>query len=178
MANVKIWEALRATSAALTYFKPIQIGTHSRLFPHFCSNVALGKQKFTDGGTGWNNPSEVAVDELLEWSRTNHVPLTLTVMSLGTGMPAVYPVSTGLKTTAQVLLNVATDCDQTHQRLYKNPELRGRYFRFGDVRVSDKFGLDAAKFVGALEAAAATHLDDAKVRDEMHSLVRALSGGL
>ncbi|KDR66798.1 hypothetical protein GALMADRAFT_29105, partial [Galerina marginata CBS 339.88] len=43
-SNCKIWEAARATSAAPTFFKRIEIGRN---------------QPFIDGGLGRNNPSQV-----------------------------------------------------------------------------------------------------------------------
>lgn len=51
-SNCAIWEAARATSAAATFFDPIQIG----------------RQKFVDGATGFNNPVEAVFEEA-------HLPL-------------------------------------------------------------------------------------------------------
>jgi patatin-like phospholipase/acyl hydrolase len=49
IAHTKIWEAARATSAASTFFEPIEIGPH--------------RQVFLDGGTGANNPVQLLVNE-------------------------------------------------------------------------------------------------------------------
>jgi patatin-like phospholipase/acyl hydrolase len=46
--DCKIWEAARATSAAPTFFKRIEIGR---------------EQPFIDGGLGRNNPSRLLLDE-------------------------------------------------------------------------------------------------------------------
>jgi hypothetical protein len=43
----KIWEAARATSAAPTFFSPVQVAGI----------------KYGDGGTGWNNPTREAIYE-------------------------------------------------------------------------------------------------------------------
>src|SRR6266568_3989190 len=45
--DCKIWEAARATSAAPTFFKRIEIGN----------------KQLVDGGLGCNNPSRVVLDE-------------------------------------------------------------------------------------------------------------------
>ncbi|OBT85481.1 hypothetical protein VE02_06195 [Pseudogymnoascus sp. 03VT05] len=45
----KVWEACRATSAAPTFFDPVQIGPY--------------KQSFIDGGLGYNNPIFKVYDE-------------------------------------------------------------------------------------------------------------------
>jgi hypothetical protein len=71
-----IWKIGRATSAAPTYFKPIQIG----------------EDFFSDGGILYNNPTELAYDEVLYkekkirvgTSETLREPIYL-VLSIGTG---------------------------------------------------------------------------------------------
>lgn len=63
----EIWKVGRATSAAPTFFKPIEIG---------------GK-KYSDGGVGHNNPVMIMLDEVTQGKRVNdtfHV-----VLSIGTG---------------------------------------------------------------------------------------------
>jgi hypothetical protein len=70
-ANAKfIWQIGRATSAAHTYFEPIMIGS----------------DYFSDGGVGYNNPSEEVYYEVLykEEERRSSNPIDL-FLSIGTG---------------------------------------------------------------------------------------------
>lgn len=70
-----IWQAARATSAAPTFFKPMRIGM----------------VKYADGGLGYNNPSQLAVDEVRKiWP--DHTPNCL--ISIGTGHQSAVKVYT------------------------------------------------------------------------------------
>lgn len=74
-SKCKVWEAVRATTAAPTYHSPAQIGS----------------QKFVDGAVCANNPVCVALSEAaLLWPG---VPVEL-VVSLGTGLPTLKPLKT------------------------------------------------------------------------------------
>ena len=68
-----IWEAGRATSAAPTYFKPMQIGNDF----------------FSDGGFSFNNPTQAVYEDVLHKegfysTKTKVVPIRL-ILSIGTG---------------------------------------------------------------------------------------------
>jgi len=65
--NCCIWEAARATSAAPTFFKRIEIGR---------------AQPYIEGGLGRNNPSRVVLDEAKALFGTRHIGC---LMSIGTG---------------------------------------------------------------------------------------------
>jgi predicted acylesterase/phospholipase RssA len=65
-----IWQAARATSAAPSFFKEISIGTPPP------------GMKYVDGGLGYNNPSQVALNEAQRlWPTGKHFCL----VSIGTG---------------------------------------------------------------------------------------------
>ena len=65
-----LWEAARATSAGSTFFKPIYIKEYT--------------MTFVDGGLGYNNPSQSALDEAkIVWPDCQHFVL----VSIGTGHP-------------------------------------------------------------------------------------------
>ena len=66
-SGCKIWEAARATSAAPTFFKRIEIGR---------------EQPFIDGGMGRNNPSKVVLDEANTLFKARPVGC---LVSIGTG---------------------------------------------------------------------------------------------
>src|SRR5258708_2689210 len=102
----KIWEAARATSAAPTFFKWIEIGRG---------------QPFIDGGIGRNNPSRLLLDEAkgLFGARTLGC-----LVSIGTGQaeiisfkkPGIFQriVPTNV---IDVVKATATDCEATHQSM-------------------------------------------------------------
>jgi patatin-like phospholipase/acyl hydrolase len=64
----EIWEIGRATAAAPTYFRPQKIGD----------------DYFSDGGLGYNNPSEEAYFEVLHKEGHSPIPINL-FLSIGTG---------------------------------------------------------------------------------------------
>jgi len=72
-----IWQAARATSAAPTFFKPISI---DRPRPAIT---------YVDGGMGYNNPSELALNEAKRlWPGCTDIGL----VSLGTGRQKANPI--------------------------------------------------------------------------------------
>ena len=73
-SNCKIWEAARATSAAPTFFKRIEIGRN---------------QPFIDGGLGRNNPSQVVLDEAKAIFGARQIGC---LVSIGTGQAEVIEI--------------------------------------------------------------------------------------
>jgi hypothetical protein len=75
-----IWEAVRATSAAPTFFKPISI---DRPRPAIT---------YVDGGMGYNNPSELALSEARRiWPKCTEFGL----VSIGSGRPKANSIQLG-----------------------------------------------------------------------------------
>ena len=116
--DCRIWEAIRATSAAPTFFDPIQI--HDEIF--------------VDGGFGSNNPVNFVYEEAREMWPDREVGC---IISLGTGMPRVLSLHNPTlfdtrfpKNWVRVLERTATECDTAHQDMLRKKELRGKYFRF------------------------------------------------
>ena len=80
----KIWEAARATSAASTFFEPIEIGPHREV----CVNLSHKKQylirrhqTFVDGALRRNNPIREANKESRDiWPGEERL-----IISIGTG---------------------------------------------------------------------------------------------
>ena len=141
-----IWQVARATSAAPTFFAPIEI-----------NDVLYG-----DGGTGWNNLTREAITEARNiWP--NH-PIGI-VISIGTGLEEALQLnenSTLLSELAQVLLSntspkssfqlavaeyavrCLTSCEMVHREIAEHPEhdiLEGNYFRLNVPQGMDKIGL-------------------------------------
>ena len=109
-SDCRIWEAARATSAAPTFFKRIDLG---------------GKQPFIDGGLGRNNPSRLVLDEAKHLFGSRQLGLLL---SVGTGMtkrtsikkPGIFQwvVPTDVM---DALKAIATDCEATHEVMVEIP---------------------------------------------------------
>ena len=103
--DCKIWQAVRATSAAPTFFKPIEIG----------------RQPFIDGGLGRNNPSRLVLDEAKHIFGSRHIGLLL---SIGTGMAkTIRMAKPGIlqrivpSDVIEALKEMATDCEATHETM-------------------------------------------------------------
>jgi predicted acylesterase/phospholipase RssA len=122
--STRIWEALRATSAAPTFFEEMQFGTP--------------KVTYLDGGVGFNNPcAEVDYAAKALWEgRSIGV-----IVSVGTGLQSIPSVGKtaswlpfGLGTDialAQALIGMATSTarvDNEMKRMYYNSSTR--YYRF------------------------------------------------
>ncbi|KAI9798616.1 MAG: hypothetical protein M1826_005720, partial [Phylliscum demangeonii] len=118
--NCKIWEAARATTAAVTFFK----------------RIAIGQEEFIDAGIKCNNPAIRLLTEAQDVFGGNRSLNCL--VSIGTGHPRVIGLSTPnvfqniLPTNViEVLKQIATGCEGTaHELSQRFKEAPGSYFRF------------------------------------------------
>ncbi|KAG6890166.1 hypothetical protein C0995_010870 [Termitomyces sp. Mi166 len=101
--NAKIWEAVRATSAAPTFFKRIEIGTDP-------------KEEFVDGGLRCNNPTAEVLREAQKICGMDY-PMSC-IVSIGTGHPKTITLRKPdrfqrlLPTDLiRVLIGISTDCE-------------------------------------------------------------------
>jgi len=133
-----IWEAARATSAAITYFEPLIRGDPPRVVRYY------------DAGLGHNNPAHIAHNETGRiWGKYDKLvpPDEISLLlSLGTGVPEILR-----KQDAQTIVQQASakfkipiDMVEAMQRMvtdtekiavqmnndFGSPELRQIYFRF------------------------------------------------
>jgi predicted acylesterase/phospholipase RssA len=107
-SGCKIWEAARATSAAPTFFKRIEIGRG---------------QPFIDGGLGRNNPSGVVLDEANALFRAHPIGC---LVSIGTGQAKIISIKKpGFlqqvvpTDVIEALKGILTDCEATHQDMQR-----------------------------------------------------------
>ena len=141
-----IWQAARATSAAPTFFAPIEIGD----------------EVYGDGGTSWNNPAKEAIAEALDTWPNRPVGI---LVSIGTGLekelelkdqPARIPELARLllKNTspgtvfklavAEYAVACLTSCEMVHRELADHPDqyiLNGNYFRLNVLQGMAEIGL-------------------------------------
>lgn len=148
-----ICQAVRATSAASTFFDPVTIEPYGR--------------RFVDGGLGANNPIEQLWNEAQNiWCQNEEWELSKILkcfVSIGTGDPGRIPVNEGLwKFFSETLVGIATETEKTakvfidrHQRLYENK----RYFRFNVQQGLQGIGLDEYQAANIIAAATAEYMD-------------------
>jgi len=170
--NCEIWEAARATSAAPTYFVPITI-----------NRVA-----YCDGGTGWNNPVQLALDEAHNiWPNR---PIAC-VISIGTGLRdaiqlgatennqtfARYLISkVSAKTSfklnvAEWCVELVTSSEATHSRLAARTDRLGleeKYFRFNVPQSMSKIGLADWEKIDDMIALAEDYMRKGDMRRTKH----------
>ncbi len=154
--TTKIWQAARATSAASTFFEPIEIGPNN--------------EEFVDGASGANNP----IREL--WTEASDIwrdvgPLHETIkclVSIGTGAPAIKPFGSSMLEVAKTLKDISLETEKTARKFYDEQyqlRLEGRYFRFNVTKGLEDVGLEHAN--KRREIAAATRAYISETKDEM-----------
>jgi Patatin-like phospholipase len=160
----KIWEAARATSAAPTFFKRIEIGRG---------------QPFIDGGLGRNNPSRVLLEEAKVLFGSRRIGC---LVSFGTGQPETISIKKpGVfqqiipKDVIDVLKAIATDCEATHEtmlRLFANTP--DTYFRLNVEQGMQGIQLVEWEKGENVEAHTALYMRKKEVGDILDLLVREI----
>lgn len=125
--SIPIWQVARATTAAPTYFDPIEI-----------SNRIFG-----DGGFGTNNPSQRMLWEVVQMSGNDHKYVKL-LLSIGTGQTDIKRIKRGnfrkYLAYAKAARMLASDSEQTHQGLKSAAkQWKIPYYRF-NVPLKDGLG--------------------------------------
>ena len=159
----KIWEAARATSAASTFFEPVQIGPN--------------RQLFVDGAlTGSNNPIRTAHVEARDvWPTADRL-----ILSVGTGAAPGQAVTGNLLELANRLKDMVTDSEKTNRsfRMDNNEMVRnGRLYRFNVMLGLANIGLEEHEAIGRIATYTDTYLDDPDVFDAVQSCVDNLCRG-
>ena len=160
-----ICQAALATSAATTFFDPVNIGERS----------------FADGGLGANNPvDEVEGEASNIWcAETGDLkPLVKCFISIGTGNPGKKAFENSLANfISKTVVNIATETENTEKKFiakWAKHFDEKRYFRFNVEQGLQDIGLDEYKRKGEMEAATEgyiTHKDRFfRVRDCIQNL--------
>jgi len=160
-SECSIWQAARATSAAATFFDPIQIGS----------------QTFVDGATGMNNPIEQVFDEATSiWPDAIQKGRIQCLVSIGTGIPDLRHFGDNLKEIVKRWKSISTETEATEKRFYKVHDLLGvggRYFRFNVDKGLADVELDHHTKVAQIEAATEAYLRDPRVKQLIRSFLTA-----
>lgn len=139
----EIWKVARATSAAPTYFDPIQIG---------------GKE-YSDGGVGSNNPAQLMLREVTAKAGTDSILETFAVLvSIGTGQKPTarlrvkhrFPTFSSLRPVKEIskiikrLKDTSTDVERTHEYVSTIMQQIGfqHYYRWSGGEEVGGLGMD------------------------------------
>jgi len=161
----KIWEAARATSAAPTFFKRIEIGR---------------AQPFIDGGLGRNNPSWAVLDEANTQFGARPIGC---LVSIGTGQveaggirrPGFFQqiVPTDVVDTLRA---IATDCEDTHEHmLLLFAQLPRTYFRLNVEQGMQGMNLSEWERLSKVEAHTAQYLRGKEVDEKLALLGKIIT---
>ncbi|KAJ6443016.1 COM1 regulatory protein [Purpureocillium lavendulum] len=162
--NCKIWEACRATSAAPTYFEPIQIGDDGE------------KETFVDGGLGYNNPVEQVLEEARRIFPGRKVAC---VVSIGTGTTRIIEFPDSPKRNAykviKALKKMATESETTAEKMNRRfAATKGIYFRFNVDRGLEGVGLEEWEYLSAVRTHTTEYLRQDAISGQISAVVEAI----
>ena len=160
-----IWQAARATSAAPTFFKRIEIGR---------------EQPFIDGGLGCNNPSRLLLNEAKGLFGARKIGC---LVSIGTGQAGMISIKkpgifqqflpTGV---IDALKAIASDCEGTHeamQVLFENSP--NTYFRLNVEQGMQRIQLSEWEKLADVEALTTHYMKKQEVDEKLALLMNAIS---
>ncbi|KAJ7886956.1 acyl transferase/acyl hydrolase/lysophospholipase [Mycena leptocephala] len=162
-----IWEAGRATSAAPTLFKQIQIGPPGI------------EEAFVDGGMGQNNPIAALLLEAQVMFPDRQIAC---IISLGTGQPhtiklpkpsllkRVFPLDV-----IEAIKGIATDCEKQHQlSAHHFDPVPHVYFRFNVERGMQDIQLNQWERLGDVAANTRQYLLSHPIQNQLADAVKSL----
>lgn len=157
--KVKIWEAARATSAASTFFDPVEIGPF--------------KQTYVDGALGWNNPIDLAEFESRDlWPGDDRI-----IISLGTGSVPGQGVEGNLVDLARRLAKIVTEADMTNDRFRRTHSKLvddNRLFRFTVTQGLGNIGLEEYQAINKITSYTETYMQNSDVFRLLEACVRSM----
>jgi predicted acylesterase/phospholipase RssA len=168
--HTKILEACRATSAAKTFFDPVEIGPN--------------KERFSDGGLRTNNPVHQVWDQARQVWELSDNELCRSVgcfVSIGTGLPKFPKAGSRLTEIFKLLQKVATDTESTAEDFVRGKsDLRqaGQYFRFNVPRGLEGIGLDEAAELSRIASATRAYIMTEDTSVKAQACADALAGRL
>lgn len=164
-----IWEAARATSAAPTFFKPIEI-----------DNGHGVRSRYTDGCIGTNNPTDVVLREASEIFPDRKIAC---IISIGTGKPkntmlarpSIFWRNMPRVDVALAIVDIAGDCEKiaeaTEHRFSNTPNI---YFRFNVDRGMEEINLGDWERLDVVDNVTEIYVKSTKVSKAMGDAAAAL----
>jgi predicted acylesterase/phospholipase RssA len=150
-----VWQAARATSAAPTFFDPLEI-----------ENIAT----LRDGGLLNNNPINEVIPEIQTEFDDRGISC---LVSIGTGVSKTESFGYGLISIAKACKNIATDTEKaelTFRNSYAaspKQSLHDRYFRFEVEQGLQDIGMEEWKKMKQIWTATTSYLDDQIQADKL-----------
>jgi predicted acylesterase/phospholipase RssA len=156
----KIWEAARATSAASSFFDPIDIDG----------------ERFLDGATGANNPIDQTKAEAIHifsnstggpWRLEDHLQC---LVSIGTGIPELKSFGNDPLSIGASLVRIALDTESRAEQFQRNNVevfKDGRAYRFNVIRGLEKIGLEEADKQNEIIACTKRYLASSDVLEKL-----------
>ncbi|PHH49546.1 Vegetative incompatibility protein HET-E-1 [Ceratocystis fimbriata CBS 114723] len=142
LTDCNVWQAARATSAAITLFDPIKLGRNGI--------------EFIDSSYGYNNPCEALIWEV-KWQFPGR---PIMILSIGTGLGDVVQISDSRDFLLEALRKMATSSKRTDLRLKQKYNSPGVYHRFNvETVLEDNKFLDPQMF-SHIAAHTANYLKD------------------
>ncbi|KAK3369939.1 acyl transferase/acyl hydrolase/lysophospholipase [Podospora didyma] len=171
-----IWEAVRATSAALTIFEPFEHGPPGQMI------------RYVDAGFGYNNPSDEVVHEVKSlWGSDDPLDLNTHIgvfLSLGTGMgdvvrlddhTVVQKLSAKVRkplAAVEAMKSIITGTERTHRNVAEQFGVRStRYHRFNVDQGLQDVELFDHKKREEMEVDTLTYLDKFQVGKDLKQCV-------
>ncbi|KAH8588048.1 phospholipase, patatin family protein [Bisporella sp. PMI_857] len=163
--NLTIWEAALATSAAPTFFDPVEIGSHSGSL-------------YVDGAMGKNNPIfEVWNEGNALWNLQGPMADLGCIISIGTGVPNTQELTFGPKSMVNALISIATETEESAKCFWSsNPSLadNNKYFRFSVDRGAGEIAMDAVKEIGKIRDSVTAYMEHPGIGQRMVHCAKAL----
>ncbi|KAF3316009.1 hypothetical protein TWF173_002789 [Orbilia oligospora] len=165
--QVRIWEAVRATSAAPTFFKPMNING----------------VEYSDGGLGYNNPAMLTYLEVVQ-TYGKGFPIKCFI-SVGTGASANIKIrdNEGLGTYTIDLLNflkdLATNTRRAHHEVKELLQFSNNYFRFEVGNdLGSRVGMDRHDLLGVIQSDTEEYLNSRDGRDSLRRAAGAMKAAI
>ncbi|KAG9647576.1 phospholipase, patatin family protein, partial [Aureobasidium melanogenum] len=163
--DATICQAALATSAATTFFEPVNIGD----------------RRFADGGFGANNPVDQVEGEASNiWCHETGdlKPLVKCFISIGTGNPGTEAFEDNLfRFLTQTVVGIATETEKTaesfNERWAEHYDSK-RYFRFNVEQGLQRVGLEEYKRKGVIEAASYGYLTQTAQKFQVRDCIQNL----
>ncbi|KAK6357192.1 hypothetical protein TWF718_001516 [Orbilia javanica] len=161
--QVRIWEAVRATSAAPTFFEP----------------MSINGVRYSDGGLGYNNPAMLTYLEAVQ-TYGRGFPIKCFI-SVGTGESPNVQIrdNEGLGAYAIDLLkflkDLATNTRRAHHEVKELLQFSNNYFRFEVGNdLGSRVGMDRHDLLNVIETETEGYLDSRDGRDTIFRAAGAM----
>ncbi|KAG9235287.1 acyl transferase/acyl hydrolase/lysophospholipase [Amylocarpus encephaloides] len=158
MAQCKIWEIARATSAATTFFE----------------SMACGRDgvEFVDAGFGYNNPCRILLDEA-KTLFPKCKPDKFTMLSIGSGLKANIDLGDSRTSILLALKDMASDSGRVAAEMYRELSI-DRYHRFNVSGGLENINLADWAKIHSISSHTHRYMDEPEQQQRSEACARAL----